>query len=314
LPPERELQRSSGMGAAAGSLTSVAVNEVEPALPPPTAVLLKKLEVRTSPGRRSTVPISPADASTALAPEFGLPRERTTTCASVGDGGADGPCGTLIHVLRSVGLTCGEDRGDGGWACNASSTTVSPASLEKSRIGGMPLRAARVPEAWPLASGCLAAIAGPFTLGAERGGGDGGEDGDLLRRLPATGEAARVASMCTSTGAPADDAGTAPVTGGVDSSRGKSQRTTGTCTTAVHPCASQWATLATWMRAGGVWVKVVTGAEEMMEVSAGVDGGAVMALQRRSASRAVVGVAMWLSARERCTWCWISSRRLRARR
>jgi hypothetical protein len=54
---------------------------------------------------------------------------------------------------------------------------VSPASLEKSRIGGMPLRAARVPEAWPLASGRPAAVVGPFTLGAERGGGDGGEDG-----------------------------------------------------------------------------------------------------------------------------------------
>jgi hypothetical protein len=76
------------------------------------------------------------------------------------------------------------------------------------------------------------------------------------------------------------------------------------------------------MRAGGVWVKVGTGAEETTtfggststEVSAWVDGGAVMALQRRSASRAAVGVAVWLSARERRTWCWISSRRLRARR
>jgi hypothetical protein len=138
-----------------------------------------------------------------------------------------------------VGLTGGEDRGGGGGACNAGSTTVSPASLEKSRIGGMPLQAARVPEAWPLASGRPAAVAGPFILGAERGGGDRGEDGDLLWGLPATGETLRVASMCTSTGSPADDAGTAPVTGGVDSSRGKSQRTTGTWTTAVHPCASQ---------------------------------------------------------------------------
>jgi hypothetical protein len=173
------------------------------------------------------------------APEFGLPRERTTTCASVGDGGADGPCGTLIHVRRSVGLTGGDDRGGGSGACNAGSTTVSPASLEKSRIGGMPLQAAMVPEAWPLASVRPAAVAAPFTLGAERGGGDGGEDGDLPRWLPATGEATRVASMCTSTGSPADDAGTDPVTGGVDSSSGKSQRTTGTWTTAVHPCASQ---------------------------------------------------------------------------
>jgi hypothetical protein len=76
------------------------------------------------------------------------------------------------------------------------------------------------------------------------------------------------------------------------------------------------------MRAGGVWVKVGTGAKETttfggsvsMEMSAGVDGGAVMALQRRSASRAAVGVAVCLSARERRTWCWISSLRLRARR
>jgi hypothetical protein len=88
-------------------------------------------------------------------------------------------------------------------------------------------------------TGRPAAVAGQFTLGAVWGGGDGGEDGDLPRRWPATGEGARVASMCTSTGSPADDAGTAPVTGGVDSSRGKSQRTTGTWTTAVHPCASQ---------------------------------------------------------------------------
>jgi hypothetical protein len=76
------------------------------------------------------------------------------------------------------------------------------------------------------------------------------------------------------------------------------------------------------MRAGGVRVEVGTSAEETttfggsasMEVSAGVDGGAVMALRRRSASRAAVDVAVWLSARERRTWCWISSRRLRARR
>jgi hypothetical protein len=92
----------------------------------------------------------------------------------------------------------------------------------------MPLQAARVPWAWPLVSGRPAAVAGPFTLGAVRGGGDGGENGDLLRRWPATGEGARVASMWTSTGSLADDAGTNPVAGGVDSSRGKSHRTTST--------------------------------------------------------------------------------------
>jgi hypothetical protein len=31
------------------------------------------------------------------------------TCARLGDGGADGPFGTLIHVLQSMGLTGGED-------------------------------------------------------------------------------------------------------------------------------------------------------------------------------------------------------------
>jgi hypothetical protein len=58
------------------------------------------------------------------------------------------------------------------------------------------------------------------------------------------------------------------------------------------------------MRAGGVQVEVGTGAEETMFSGSastgmvGVDGGAVMALQRRSASRAAFGVAVWLSARE----------------
>jgi hypothetical protein len=54
------------------------------------------------------------------------------------------------------------------------------------------------------------------------------------------------------------------------------------------------------MRASGVRVKVGTGAEETttfgssasMGMAAGVDRGAVMALQRRSASRAAVGVAV----------------------
>jgi hypothetical protein len=75
-----------------------------------------------------------------------------------------------------VGLTGSEDGGGGGGACSAGSTTASPASLEKRRSGGIPLRAARVPEAWPLASGRPAAVADPFTLGAEHGGPDGGED------------------------------------------------------------------------------------------------------------------------------------------
>jgi hypothetical protein len=56
FPPERELRRSSGMGAAAGSRTSVTVDEVEPALPPPTAVLLKKMEVRASPRKEKHGP------------------------------------------------------------------------------------------------------------------------------------------------------------------------------------------------------------------------------------------------------------------
>jgi hypothetical protein len=54
------------------------------------------------------------------------------------------------------------------------------------------------------------------------------------------------------------------------------------------------------MRAGGVWVKVGTIAEETTTfggsasagMSAGVDGGAVMALQRRSASHAAVGIVV----------------------
>jgi hypothetical protein len=52
------------------------------------------------------------------------------------------------------------------------------------------------------------------------------------------------------------------------------------------------------MRAGGVRVEVGTGAEETMfggstsTRMAGVDGGAIMALQRWSASRAAVGVAV----------------------
>jgi hypothetical protein len=54
------------------------------------------------------------------------------------------------------------------------------------------------------------------------------------------------------------------------------------------------------MRAGGVRVEVGTGVEETTTfggsastgMSAGVDGGAVMALQRRSASRAAVGVVV----------------------
>jgi hypothetical protein len=52
------------------------------------------------------------------------------------------------------------------------------------------------------------------------------------------------------------------------------------------------------MRAGGVRVEVGTGAEETMFGDsasmgmAGVDGGAVMALQRWSASRAAVGVVV----------------------
>jgi hypothetical protein len=54
------------------------------------------------------------------------------------------------------------------------------------------------------------------------------------------------------------------------------------------------------MRAGGVWVKVGTGAEETTTfggsastgMTSGVDGDAVMALQRRSASRAACGVVV----------------------
>jgi hypothetical protein len=145
------------------------------------------------------------------------------TCARLGDGGADEPCGTLIHVLRSVGQTGREDGGGGDGACSAGSMMASPTSLEKRRSGGMPLRAARVPEAWPLASGRATAVADPFTLDAERGGPDGGEDGDLPRRWPATGEEARGA-----TGSLAGDAGTTPLVGGEDSSRGKEHRTTGT--------------------------------------------------------------------------------------
>jgi hypothetical protein len=129
----------------------------------------------------------------------------------------------LIYILRSVGLTGSEDGGGGGGACSAGSTTASPTSLEKRRSGGMPLRAARVPEAWPLVSGRPAAVAGPFTLGAERGVPDGGEDGDLMRQWPATGEEARGA-----TGSLAGDVGTTPLAGGEDSSRGKEHRTTGT--------------------------------------------------------------------------------------
>jgi hypothetical protein len=122
--------------------------------------------------------------------------------------------------MRSVGLTGGEDKGGGGEACSAGSTTASPASLEKRCSGGMPLRAARVPEAWPLASGRPAVVAGLFTLAAERGGPDGGEDEDLLRRWPATGEEARGA-----TGTLAGDAENTLVVGGEYSSRGKEHKT-----------------------------------------------------------------------------------------
>jgi hypothetical protein len=56
LPPERGLRRSSWMGAAAGSCTSVTVDEGEPALPPPTALLLRKMEVRASPRKEKHGP------------------------------------------------------------------------------------------------------------------------------------------------------------------------------------------------------------------------------------------------------------------
>jgi hypothetical protein len=135
----------------------------------------------------------------------------------------------------SVGLTGGEDGGGGGRACSAGSTAASPASLKKRRSGGTPLRAAMVPdlsgvvtEAWPLASGRLVVVAGPFTLRAEHGGPSGGEDRDLLRRWPATSEEERGASMWTSTGSLAGDARTTPVGGGDYSSRGKEHKTTNT--------------------------------------------------------------------------------------
>jgi hypothetical protein len=80
-----------------------------------------------------------------------------------------------------------------------------------------------VSVAWPLASGRPAAVADPFTLGTERGGPDDGEEGDLLRRWPVTGEEARGA-----TGSLAGEARTTLVVGGDDSSRGKEHKTTGT--------------------------------------------------------------------------------------
>jgi hypothetical protein len=146
-----------------------------------------------------------------------LPRpfshKRTTTCARLNDVGAGGPYWTLIHILRSVGLTGGEVGGSGGGACSASSMTTSPASLEKRRSGGAPLRAAMVPKGLggvvldpdPLASRPLAAVSDPFATRAEGGDPDGGEEGDLQRRRPATGEGARVESIWSSTGSSASD-------------------------------------------------------------------------------------------------------------
>jgi hypothetical protein len=97
-----------------------------------------------------------------------------------------------------VGLTGGEDRGGGGGACNAGSTTVSPASLEKRRSGGMPLRAAIVPWAWPLVSGRPAAVADPFTLGAVRGGGDGGTDAEETTTFGGSASTGMVAGVVCS--------------------------------------------------------------------------------------------------------------------
>jgi hypothetical protein len=97
-------------------------------------------------------------------------RDRTITFARLGDVGAVGPCGTAIHVRRSVRLT-------GGEAYNSGSTTMSPTSLEKRRGGGAALQAAMgakglgVVASWtvPLATGRPAAVAGPFTTEAEGG-------------------------------------------------------------------------------------------------------------------------------------------------
>jgi hypothetical protein len=111
-----------------------------------------------------------------------------TTCSRLDNEGVDRPCGTLIHVLQSVGLTVREDGGGGGGGCSDSSMT-SPASLDKRRNRGAPPRAAMVPDlgsvisdTCPLASGHPTVVAGPFTLEAKRGGPDDGENRDLLWR------------------------------------------------------------------------------------------------------------------------------------
>jgi hypothetical protein len=68
LPPEVDVRRRSKMGAAAGSRTSVAVDEVEPAPPNPRRCCSGSGRRAPLPGRTSTVPISPADVPAALSP------------------------------------------------------------------------------------------------------------------------------------------------------------------------------------------------------------------------------------------------------
>jgi hypothetical protein len=169
-------------GVATGPCTSVATTRLGRWLPHPLRWRLGSGSTAPPPegeaGPSPRMPSCPPRA-VVLGLPLSSPCERMTTCARLGNEGADRPCETLINVLWSVGLTRGEDRGGGIWACSDGSMMASPTSLEKRCSGGAPLRAAMVPDlssvvsgTCPLASGCPATVVGPFTLGAERGGPD----------------------------------------------------------------------------------------------------------------------------------------------
>jgi len=105
-----------------------------------------------------------------------------------------------------VGLTAwsamftagGVDGGGGGGACRAGST-ISPASLEKSRSGAADLRAARVTRtrgvvgdgvaaaAVPLANGVAAAVADPVAGGGEAARAEDDGPAPVEEEGPATG-------------------------------------------------------------------------------------------------------------------------------
>jgi hypothetical protein len=135
--------------------TSVAIDEAEPVAPPPTPVVAQAAAASLLPpeGEDEPLPRVPPRSPRAVVLELPppSPRERTTTCSRLGDGGADRSCGA--------------------------GSTASPASLEKRHSGGTLRWAAMVPEGLGgvvsrtdlLASGRPAVLVGSLATGTEGG-------------------------------------------------------------------------------------------------------------------------------------------------